>query len=126
MDQKRQPRGGWGFKFACAWRGLKSGIRGHSSFQVHFLVVALVIAAGIALRVSRVDWCLLALCIAGVLAAELFNSALEELAAGFHREHDPHLARALDIASGAVLLAALGAACVGMLVLGWRLVERFV
>ena len=49
-----------------------------------------------------------------VLAAELFNSALETLVPAITRDHDEHVARALDIASGAVLCLACGAVVVGV------------
>ena len=122
VDQETpRPRRPWQAKFADAFRGVKLGIRVHSSFFVHFFAAAAVIAAGVALEVDLVQWCLLALCIAGVLAAEMFNSALEHLARAVKRDRDPELGLALDIGSGAVLLAALGAATVGAIVFGHRL-----
>ena len=71
----------------------------------------------VATRDSRIEWCLLALCVAIVLTAEIFNSALEQLAKAITREHDAHIRAALDMASGAVLLASVGAAIVGTVVL---------
>ena len=52
------------------------------------------------------------------MTAELFNSALEQLAKAITKEEDPHVRNGLDIASGAVLVAAIGAAVIGLLVLG--------
>jgi diacylglycerol kinase len=112
---------GWGAKFRHAGRGLKLGVRGESSFFVHFFVAAAVVAAGLALGVDRAEWCLLVLCIAGVLAAEMFNSALERLAQAIDQRHNALLRNALDISSAAVLLAVLGAATVGVIVFGSRL-----
>ncbi len=63
-------------------RGLKLGVRGHSSFFVHFFFSALVMAAAVILRCEVGQWCLLLLCIGVVLTAELFNSALETLFRG--------------------------------------------
>src|SRR5262249_37078383 len=40
-----RPRRPWRRKFGDAYRGLKLGIRGHSSFFVHFFFTALVVAA---------------------------------------------------------------------------------
>jgi diacylglycerol kinase len=79
-----------------------------------------VVAAGILVNVNLVEWCVLALCIAVVLASELFNSALESLARAVNYDYDPDLADALDIASGAVLVAASGAAAIGVIILGFR------
>jgi diacylglycerol kinase len=111
----------WRRKFADAFRGVKLGVRGQSSFFVHFFIAAAVIAAGVSMHCSLLEWCLLVLCITGVLAAEMFNSALEALAKAITRDIDPHIGAALDIGSAAVLLAALGAASIGSIVLGNRL-----
>ena len=114
-------RKNWRSKFANAVRGLVVGVRGHSSFAVHFPVAACVIVAGAVLRVSLIEWCLLAGCITAVLAAEMFNSGLESLAKAIDVEHNLHLGDALDIGSAAVLVAAIGAAVVGGTVLLFRL-----
>jgi diacylglycerol kinase len=103
----------WMNKFRNALRGVKEGIRGQSSFFVHFFTTAAVVVAGVILQVSLAEWCLLVLCIAGVLTAEMFNSALESMAKAITGQPDPHLGNSLDIGSGAVLLASLGAAVVG-------------
>lgn len=111
----------WRSKFADAFRGVKLGVRGQSSFCVHFFIAAAVIAAGVAMRCSLVEWCLLVMAITGVLAAEMLNSALEALAKSITKDIEPHIGAALDIGSAAVLLAAIGAAVVGAIVLGNRL-----
>jgi diacylglycerol kinase len=111
----------WITKFRRAFRGAELGIRGQSSFFVHLFAAAAVIVAGSMLRVTRVEWCLLAICIAGVLTAEMFNSALESMARAITHEDNPHLGGALDIGSAAVLMAAIGAAAVGALVFLHRL-----
>ncbi len=110
----------WKQKFADAFRGIHEGIRGGSSFVAHFAVAAAVLAAAAALRIDASQWCLLLLCIAGVLAAEMFNSALESMARSITEEENPHIRDALDIASGAVLTAAFGAIAVGVVLFGHR------
>src|SRR5690242_6920041 len=77
--RQRRP---WRHKFGAALRGMKLGVRGHSSFFVHFFFGALVVAAGIILGCEMMEWCILLLCIAMVLTAELFNSAIETLFRG--------------------------------------------
>ncbi|MEX2171038.1 MAG: diacylglycerol kinase family protein [Pirellulales bacterium] len=107
----------WLRKFACAFRGIAVGIRAQNSFYVHIPVTAGAIAAAWWLDVSRIEWCLLVLCIGAVVASEMFNTAIEDLAKAITREQNPHLRDALDAASGAVLIGALTAAGVGALVL---------
>jgi diacylglycerol kinase len=115
------PDRSWFRKFRDAFRGVKEGVRGQNSFFVHFVVTAAVVVAGVVLRVDRYEWCLLVLCIAGVMTAELFNSALESMARAITHERDPHLRDSLDIGSAAVLVASIGASIVGAIILGHRL-----
>jgi hypothetical protein len=69
-DDLISPDRSWVHKFADAFRGMKAGVRGQSSFFVHFFIAAVVVAAGAVLQVSLIEWCLLLLCIAGVLTAD--------------------------------------------------------
>lgn len=108
----RSPRP-WREKFRAAFRGVKLGIRGHSSFSVHFFFTALVLAAAVALGCSLIEWCLLLGCIGLVLTAELLNSAVEVLFRGLDEATRSRAWPALDIAAGAVLLASVFAAVIG-------------
>ena len=114
-----RPARTWFRKFADARRGMIEATRGQSSFIVHLGATALVVLLGWWRNVSRIEWCLLMLCVTVVLMAEVFDSALEHLAKAITREQDDHIRAALDMASGAVLLASLGAAIVGTLLLLW-------
>ena len=116
MDTGAKTRRTWAAKFRDAMRGVRIGVAGESSFLVHGVATVVVLIAGAVLRVSQTEWCILALCIAGVLVAEMFNTALEALAKAVDEQQNPALGAALDIASGAVLLAAIAAATVGVLV----------
>ncbi len=108
----------WRRKFGDAFRGQKRGFRGESSFFVHFFAAALVVTAALALGADRNEWCLLLLCITLVLTAEMFNSAVERLARAIDQNYNANLRDALDIAAGAVLTAAIGAAILGFVILG--------
>jgi diacylglycerol kinase len=112
----RRPPRPWRRKFGDAFRGLKLGIRGQSSFFVHFFFTALVIAAAIVLRCELLEWCLLLGCIGMVLVAELFNSTIETLFRGLDEAARARCWQALDIAAGAVLLASGVAVVIGTLV----------
>jgi diacylglycerol kinase len=116
-----KPRRKWRHKFGDAFRGIKLGIRGHSSFFVHFFVAALVVAAAIVLGCEFLDWCLLLGCIGFVLTAELFNSAIETLFHGLDTATKARTHGCLDIAAGAVLLASITAVIVGSIVFLHRL-----
>jgi diacylglycerol kinase len=106
----------WGSKFRNAWHGVVRSIRTQNSFWVHLAIAVAVIVLGICLHVSWLQWCVLTMAITIVLAAELFNTALEQLVATLHPEHDERIGHALDAAAGAVLVTAIGAAAVGLIV----------
>jgi diacylglycerol kinase len=117
-----QPRS-WFEKFRDAFRGVRSGMRGQSSFQVHIAVTLAVIVVATLLRCTLSEWCILLLCVGGVLTAEMFNSAIEHMAKAIDRNRNPELGEALDTASAAVLFACVAAAIVGAIVFIVRIVQ---
>ncbi len=111
----------WIGKFADSFRGLFRAIFNESSFAAHLPVAAAAVMLAAWLRVSLVEWCLIALAIGLVVMAEVFNTSIESLARAFDRYPDDRIGAALDHASGGVLVAVLTAIVVGLLILGPRL-----
>jgi len=124
-DEHEKRRRTWAAKFRDAFRGVWLGIQGQSSFFVHIFAATAVIVAAAVLRVDRMDWCILLLCIFGVLTAEMLNSAIESLARAVTDKPNTHVGRALDISSGAVLIASIGSVIIGLVVFLHRLAELF-
>jgi diacylglycerol kinase len=116
-QRRKKPRR-WRDKFREASRGVKLGVRGHSSFFVHFFFAALALTAALVLECDLVEWCLVTGCIGLVITAELINSAIETLFHGLDAETKGRIHGCLDIAAGAVLIAGLTAAVIGVLVFG--------
>ena len=90
--------------------------------RVHALASIVVIAAGFGLGIDRGEWLAVILAITAVWTAEAFNTAIEALGDAVSREDHPGIGRAKDVAAGSVLLAALGAATIGAIVFGRRLI----
>jgi diacylglycerol kinase len=111
----------WPDKFRDAFRGIWLAVKAERSFWVHLPMAIAVLVVALAVRVSLVEGCVLAICVTMVLAAEMFNTALEYLSREVTRDDRPGIATALDIASGAVLVTAIGAAVVGCAILGYRM-----
>ena len=103
--------------FGYALKGLRR-LYGETNARIHATITLAVLALGIALHVSPLDWTLLAIAATGVWVAEALNTALEALSDAAVPEHSPLIATAKDVAAGAVLLASVGAIAVGVLVLG--------
>ena len=104
--------------FRYAFRGVGALLRSEPNAWIHLLAAGAVCALGAFLDLPRASWIWLAAAIAGVFAAEAFNSALEALADAVHPAPHPLVARAKDLGAAAVLFAAAGAAAIGLLVLG--------
>ncbi len=112
------------FGFAAA--GLRAMLAEQHNARIHLLATAAVLALSAALGLSRFEWCWIVAAIAAVWTTEAMNSALESLADAVAPDPHPGVGRAKDAAAGAVLVAALGAAGIGLLVLGphlWALLR---
>jgi diacylglycerol kinase len=104
-------------RLGFAFNGLFSFLNESTIRWVHLPSVAIVVVAGVLLKIEGVEWCLVILAIALVFATEALNSALESLADAVHPSHHPLVGRAKDVAAGAVLIASFAAAAVGLIVL---------
>lgn len=124
-SSRRAARRSWNAKFKDAFRGIKLGMRGHSSFSVHFFAAATAIATCLALDCRLWEWVAILFCIGGVFTAELFNSAIETLFHGLDAETKSRWNGSLSIAAGAVLMASLFAATIGLLIFVNRIGELF-
>lgn len=91
--------------------------------RIHVAAAAVVIAASLALRLSRTAEIAIVGVVALVLAFELANTAIEVLVDLVSPEPHPLARAAKDAAAGAVLVAAVGAVVVGTLVF-WPGVSR--
>jgi diacylglycerol kinase len=120
----RSPRR-WRDKFREAARGVKRGVRGHSSFSVHFFFAALAVTASAVLGFDAWEWCVVLLCVGGVVTAELVNSAIQTLFHGFDDESRGRIEGCLEIAAGAVLVASSTAAVAGTIVFTRKLLILF-
>ena len=104
--------------FGHAFRGLKVLVQTQHNARIHAVATALVVGAGALLRISSVEWALIVLAIVCVWAGEALNTAVEFVVDLASPEQHPLAAKAKDVAAGAVLIAAIGAAIVGAIVFG--------
>ncbi len=120
-DRRRPPDGMWRRRvasFGHAVRGVGAALRSEVHLQFHALATVVVIGLGFYCNITRLEWALVALAVAGVWTAELVNTAIEAVTDLASPAYHPLAGKAKDVAAGAVLLAALGALVVGVLVFG--------
>jgi len=87
--------------------------------RIHLIAVLSAVTLGLALGISRFEWLVIILIIFAVLSAEVFNSAIEEVADVMVEKlslgyQETKWAR--DIAAGAVLILAIGAVILGLII----------
>ena len=97
--------------FAIA--GLGAAWRRERSFRAQVWIAGLVILALVVLRPAAVWWGVILLTTGLVLAAELFNAAIEALVDHLHPDRHPEIRVVKDMAAGAVVVASLAAVGVG-------------
>ena len=96
-------------RLAFALAGLRSAWRTENSFKTHVVATVGVVGVLLWLRPTPAWWAIAALTIAFVLAAELFNTAVEGLADHLHPDRHPAIKTVKDCAAGAVLVASIAA-----------------
>jgi len=100
-----------------AFRGARIVFATQPNARLHLLATAAVVVAGAALDLGGWEWCWVAIAVTMVLVSEALNTAVEILGdAVSEGKHDPLVGRAKDVAAGAVLFAAIGAAVIGVII----------
>jgi len=102
--------------FSFAISGIRKALSGQRNMRIHVGIAMLVLAAGVYVELSAVDWCFVALAIGLVMSTELMNTAVESLVDLVEPRHHPVAGKIKDIAAGAVLVAAIAAAAIGCIV----------
>ncbi|HLA75080.1 MAG TPA: diacylglycerol kinase [Gammaproteobacteria bacterium] len=100
-------------RLGFAWSGLRMAWRRERSLRIQTGVALAAMLALLVLRPALIWWALLGLMISLVLAAELINTALEELTDHLHPELHPRIKFVKDCAAAAVLVLSIGALWVG-------------
>jgi diacylglycerol kinase (ATP) len=101
----------------CAIEGILYAARTQKHMRNHFLTALVLLLALLFMRVSALEFTLIAISVSFVLFAELVNTAIEVVVDMVSPEFHPLAKLAKDVAAGAVLVAAIGASVMGYLIL---------
>ncbi len=101
-------------RFALA--GIAFMLRTQHNAWLHLAASVLVIGGGIALRISASDWRWLVVALVLVWVAEAVNTAFEHLCDVVSPQFHASVRISKDIAAGAVLIAAIGSAALGLMI----------
>lgn len=101
-------------KFAI--QGLVHALKNEKNFLVHVTVGLIVILSGIIFQLTKVEWLFVIICIFGMLALELVNSAIERTVDLITLEKKPLAKQAKDLAAAAVFIYALMTVIIGLII----------
>lgn len=102
------------FKFAG--NGIRLLIAHEHNAWIHCFAAVCVTIAGWSIGLSSIEWIAIVFAIAMVLAAEAVNSSIEALADLVSPGYNEAIKRTKDLAAGAVLILAIGAAIIGFII----------
>lgn len=107
--------------FKHAFDGLGYVLSSERNARIHLVIAFLVGGLGIWLGLTPLEWALIVAAIALVFAGEMLNTVVE-LTLDLVMPEENSLAKyAKDVAAGAILVASIAAAVIGVIILGPRL-----
>lgn len=104
-------------RFRFAWQGVAAAFSHEASFRTQVLAALVCVGAMLWIRPPLVWVALVSIMIGLVLAAELFNTALEHVLDGLHPEQAPFVGLAKDCAAAAVMVLSACSVIVFLLML---------
>ena len=110
---------------AFALAGLNHTFRSQRNLRIHIAIAVAVVIAAFVLRISRTEWAVVVTLISLVIGLELLNTAIEALVDLTSPVPHPLAKVAKDTAAGAILVAAVGSAIVGLIIFLPRLWQLF-
>jgi diacylglycerol kinase len=111
--------------FGYAFEGVAYILRTQRNARIEVAVAIGAVLLAAWLGISAVEWALLVLTIAVVLALEWINTALELAVSLASPDRHPSAKAAKDVAAAAVLLGAVVSVVVGLLLFATRLLAKF-
>lgn len=102
--------------FIHAAGGIGHAFHREANFRIHVAILAFVIALGVVLQISAMEWLFVAGCSMLVLSMELMNTAIENVCDLISAEYHPLIKTIKDVAAGAVLISAVGSVITGAII----------
>ncbi len=101
--------------FGYAIRGFVGAVCDEGHLRFHLVAAVYVLVFSLFYHFSAVQMAVLVILIASVIAAELFNTAIENVCDAITKEQNEYIKRAKDISAGAVLVLSVAAVIVAVI-----------
>jgi diacylglycerol kinase len=113
----------WFNSIRYASEGVYLFLKTERNARISLVAACMAIFLSLWLQISGIEFCIILMCIAAVLSAEAFNTAIERLADMHGYQIDPRIKSIKDIAAGAVLIVALCSLLTGLIIFGPRIIN---
>jgi len=111
--------------FKNAATGIITALKGGANFRIICAVFILVVALGVVVGISPLEWTAVLLCCAGVISAEMINSSIEQTVDLCTKEYSETAKKAKDMAAGATLVFSIFSAAIGLIIFIPHIIELF-
>jgi diacylglycerol kinase len=102
--------------FSHALHGLQHALLHEQNFRIELFCALVTIGCAFVFSISKIEWFVVIINIAVVLAAELFNTAIENLCNMIHKTTHPIIKIVKDVSAAAVVITALCALVCGCII----------
>ncbi len=113
---------GFNNTFKNARKGFRLVLKSEMNIRVHVIIAFLVMLFAYLLDFSALEFCMALFAIAMVIVSEMLNTAIEfTLDSIYHNRYSRMVGMAKDISAGAVMVASVVAAIIGVVLFGRHL-----
>ncbi|MEM6644261.1 MAG: diacylglycerol kinase family protein [Bacteroidota bacterium] len=100
----------------CGVDGMVHAIRSERNLKIHCAMAVGTVTVGFILNITLTEWGLVLCCISIVFGLELLNTAIEQVCNLIEPNFDAKIGIIKDISAGAVLVASIFSAIVGLII----------
>jgi len=109
--------------FKYAFNGLKILITEEHNSRIHILASISVLIAGYVFKITIYGWIAVIFAIGFVIACEIFNSAIENIADFVSPEKHEKIKRIKDLSAAGVLISAITSLIIGLIIFIPKIIE---
>jgi diacylglycerol kinase len=114
-----------GEKVMVALRGIKKVFETELSFRIHVAITIVLILVNFELGFTSTEWIMVLLVIGCLMAAEIFNTAIEDIMDAYSRSYDEKIKDIKDVSAGAVLLLTIISIIIGLIIYVPKFISLF-
>lgn len=111
--------------FKYAFEGIATGIKEEKNMKIHIIIMILVIIFGIILKINKMEWLICIILLGFVISLELINTSIENTVDLITIEKNQKAKIAKDVAAGAVLIASITSAIIGLIIFIPKIISLF-